>query len=54
LPGWAGAARVRQRDLASTWQSAEAGTEQLRTALREYRKLEQRVQQLDLGEKTGG
>jgi hypothetical protein len=47
-------ARARQRDLASTWQGAEAGTEQLRTALREYRKLGQRVQQLDLGEKTGG
>ena len=46
--------RARQRDLASTWQGAEAGTEQLRTALREYRKLGQRVQQLDLGEKTGG
>ena len=46
--------RARQRDLASTWQGTEAGTEQLRTALREYRKLGQRVQQLDLGEKTGG
>ncbi len=46
--------RARQRDLAATWQGAEAGTEQLRTALREYRKLGQRVQQLDLGEKTGG
>jgi hypothetical protein len=45
--------RLRQRDLASTWQSAGADTEQLRTALREYRKLGQRVQQLDLGEKTG-
>ena len=45
--------RARQRALASTWQSADAGTEQLRTALRDYRKLGQRVQQLDLGEKTG-
>jgi len=45
--------RARQRDLASAWQSDEADTEQLRTALREYRKLGQRVQQLDLGEKTG-
>ena len=46
-------ARARQRALASTWQSADAGTEELRTALRDYRKLGQRVQQLDLGEKTG-
>jgi hypothetical protein len=45
--------RARQRDLAATWQGAETDTEQLRTALREYRKLGQRVQQLDLGEKTG-
>jgi len=44
--------RARQRDLASTWQGGEAGTEQLRTALREYRKLGQRVQQLELGDKT--
>jgi hypothetical protein len=46
--------RARQRGLAATWQSDGADTEQLRTALREYRKLGQRVQQLDLGEKTGG
>jgi len=45
--------RARQRDLTATWQSAGADTEQLRTALREYRMLGQRVQQLDLGEKTG-
>jgi len=45
--------RARQRDLAATWQGAEGDTEQLRTALREYRKLGQRVQELDLGEKTG-
>lgn len=45
--------RARQHDLAATWQSAGADTEQLRTALREYRKLGLRVQQLDLGEKTG-
>ena len=45
--------RARQRDLTATWQSAGADTEQLRTALREYRKLGQQVQQLDLGEKTG-
>jgi len=46
--------RGRQHDLAATWQSAGADTEQLRTALREYRKLGLRVEQLDLGEKTGG
>jgi len=46
--------RARERGLAATWQSDGADTEQLRTALREYRKLGQRVQQLDLGEKTGG
>jgi len=46
--------RARQHDLAATWQSAGADTEQLRTALREYRKLGLRVEQLDLGEKTGG
>jgi hypothetical protein len=46
--------RARQRDLAATWQGAGADTEQLRSALREYRKLGQRVEQLDLGEKTGG
>jgi hypothetical protein len=45
--------RARQHDLAATWQSAGADTEQLRTALREYRKLGLRVQQLDLDEKTG-
>lgn len=46
--------RARQCDLAAIWQSAGADTEQLRTTLREYRKLGQRVQQLDLGDKTGG
>jgi chemotaxis protein histidine kinase CheA len=45
--------RDRQRTLASSWQSTETGTEQLRTALRDYRKLWHQVQQLDLGEKTG-
>jgi hypothetical protein len=45
--------RARQHDLASTWQGGEAGTEQFRTALLEYRKLGQRVQHLDLGERTG-
>jgi hypothetical protein len=46
-------ARARQRTLASSWQSTETGTEQLRTVLRDYRKLWHQVQQLDLGEKTG-
>jgi len=41
--------RARQHDLAATWQGAGADTEQLRTALREYRRLGRRVQQLDLG-----
>ena len=45
--------RARQRDLASTWQGAETGTEQLRTALLGYRKLWHQVRQLDLGGKTG-
>jgi hypothetical protein len=45
--------RLHQRDLACTWQSAEADTEQLRTALREYRKLGHQIRQLDLGERTG-
>jgi hypothetical protein len=45
--------RVRQRELASSWQGTETGTEQLRTALRDYRKFWYQVQRLDLGEKTG-
>jgi hypothetical protein len=45
--------RARQRVLASSWQGTETGTEQLRTALRDYRKFWHQVQQLDLGEKTG-
>jgi len=45
--------RARQRALASSWQGTEAGTEQLRTALRGYRTLWHQVRQLDLGEKTG-
>jgi hypothetical protein len=45
--------RARQRVLASSWQGTEADTEQLRTALRDYRKFWHQMQQLDLGEKTG-
>ena len=45
--------RARQRDLTSAWHGDESGTEELRTALREYRKLWHQVQQLDLSEKIG-
>ena len=47
--------RARQRALASSWQgSTQADTEQLRTVLRDYRKLWHQVRQLDLGQKTSG
>lgn len=47
--------RARQRTLSSSWQGPEAGTEQFRTAVRDYRTLWHQVRQLDLGEKkTGG
>jgi hypothetical protein len=45
--------RARQRALASCWQGTDTGTEQLRTALRDYRKLWHQVRQLDLGEHKG-
>jgi len=45
--------RARQQELASSWQGNGTGTEQLRTALRDYRKFWHQVQRLDLGEKTG-
>ena len=45
---------ARQRALASSWQGIEPGTEQLRTALLDYRTLWHQVRQLDLAEKTGG
>jgi len=54
IDGFVNSVRARQRGLAAAWQGTEADTEQLRTALREYRNLGQRVQQLDLGAKTGG
>jgi len=47
--------RARQRALASSWPcSTQADTEQLRTVLRDYRKLWHQVRQLDLGQKTSG
>jgi hypothetical protein len=46
-----GSVRARQWVLASSWQGTETGTQQLRTALRDCRKLWHQVQQL--GEKTG-
>ena len=45
---------ARQRALASSWQGTETGTEQLRTALLDYRMLWHQVRQLDLGRKLGG
>jgi hypothetical protein len=38
--------RTRQRALASSWQDSETDTEQLRTALRDYRAFWQQVRQL--------
>ena len=38
--------RARQRALASSWQGSETDTEQLRTALREYRTFWHQVQQM--------
>src|SRR5262249_4382357 len=38
--------RARQRGLASSWQSSETDTEQLRLALREYRRLGAQVRQM--------
>ena len=42
--------RVRQRALASSWQSSETDTEQLRIALREYRRFSAQVRQMSPGE----
>ena len=42
--------RARQRAMASSWQGTGTGTEQLRTALRDYRNFWHQVQRLDLGE----
>jgi len=38
--------RARQRALASSWQSSDADTEQLRIALREYRRFGAQVRQM--------
>jgi len=38
--------RARQRALASSWQSRETDTEQLRIALREYRRFGAQVRQM--------
>ena len=38
--------QARQQALASTWQGSDTGTEVLRTALREYRRLASQVQQM--------
>jgi hypothetical protein len=46
-------ARARQRAMASSWQGTDAGTEQLRGALRDYRTLWHQIERVDLGGKTG-
>jgi hypothetical protein len=45
--------RARERALESSWHGAEADTEQLRTALREYRMLWHQVRQLNPAGKAG-
>jgi hypothetical protein len=45
--------QARQRALASSWQGSDTDTEQLRTALREYRKFAAQVQQLSPSAETG-
>ena len=45
--------RARQQALASSWQSGEADTEQLRSALREYRRFGAQVQQMSPAEPAG-
>ena len=42
--------RARQQALASSWQSSETDTEQLRIALREYRRFGAQVRQMSAGE----
>ena len=44
--------RARQRALASSWQSNETDTEQLRIALREYRKFGAQGRQMSPGAPT--
>lgn len=45
--------QARQRALASSWQGSDTDTEQLRTALREYRRFAAQVQQLSPAAETG-
>jgi hypothetical protein len=45
--------RARQRDLASSWQGSEADTEQLRLALREYRRFGAQVRQMSPAKPAG-
>jgi hypothetical protein len=45
--------RARQRALESSWRGNETDTEQLRTALRDYRRFWHQVRQLDPAGKTG-
>jgi hypothetical protein len=45
--------QARQRALASSWQSGDTDTEQLRTALREYRRFAAQVQQMSPSAQTG-
>jgi hypothetical protein len=45
--------RARQQALSSSWEATGTETEQLRTALRDYRMLWHQVRQLDLAEKAG-
>ena len=45
--------RARQQALASSWQDSSADTEQLRTALREYRKFGAQVRRLSPAEPAG-
>ena len=44
--------QARQRALASSWQSGDTDTEQLRTALREYRRFAAQVQQMSPSPET--
>jgi hypothetical protein len=45
--------QARQRALASSWQGSDTDTEQLRTALREYRRFAAQVQQMSPPAETG-
>jgi hypothetical protein len=45
--------QARQQALASSWQSSDTDTEQLRTALRDYRRFAAQVQQMSPSAQTG-